>query len=131
MNNKILIAVIIVLVIIGGFFLFNKEDEEPIVTEEIDLSGVVTHEVILTADGYIPEDITIKKGEAVIFRTTEGNLFWPASNIHPSHTIYPEFDPKIPVSPDETWAFVFDELGAWKYHDHLNPIYRGVINVVE
>ena len=128
------IIIILILIVIAGFFFLNRGDE-PAVEERMlinpDLEGVVTYEVVLTKDGYKPNEITIKKGEAIIFSITGGNLFWPASNIHPSHYIYSEFDPKIPVKPEQTWAFIFDRVGAWKYHDHLNPIYTGVIKVEE
>ena len=51
-------------------------------------------------NGYEIKDFTIKKGQTVVFKnlTADGN-FWPASNIHPTHQIYPEFDPKEPIPP--------------------------------
>lgn len=89
------------------------------------------HVVVLTKDGFQPDKLTIKVGETVAFTTTTANLFWPASNLHPSHLIYPEFDPEEPVQPDSAWSFTFTKTGEWKFHDHLSPYFTGVITVTE
>ncbi len=86
--------------------------------------------VELTEAGFSPNELTILKGQKVIFKTSRGKQFWPASNPHPTHIIYDTFDPQEPVPPEETWAFQFKETGTWKYHDHLFPYYTGTINVV-
>jgi plastocyanin len=135
-ENKYYYIGLVLVVVIGLpiYFLswINKNEEVTEgFTESIDLSKLVVHDVVLTKDGYSPNEITIKKGEAVTFSTSENAFFWPASNIHPSHSIYPEFDPKTPIDSTETWTFVFNNIGSWKYHDHLNPIFRGVVNVLE
>src|SRR3989344_970919 len=137
MDKKKLIIIFCVLVVGLLVFLFysNNENGGNKIKEQVlvspDLTNVATHNLVLSKDGYKPEKISIKKGEAITFSTTEDNLFWPASNIHPSHSIYPEFDPKMPVEPSQTWSFIFSKNGVFEYHDHLNPIYRGVIEVSE
>ncbi|MBI5134413.1 MAG: cupredoxin domain-containing protein [Candidatus Taylorbacteria bacterium] len=86
----------------------------------------------MTEKGYSPATTTIKRGEAVRFvNATDDAYLWPASNLHPTHELYPEFDPREPVGPGEEWEFVFEEAGEWTYHDHLKPRIRGTISVVE
>ena len=87
--------------------------------------------VELREDGFYPQELTINKGDKVIFTTTQGKPFWPASSIHPSHEIYPEFDAKEPIEPGQQWSFVFEKQGIWKYHDHLFPLFTGTIIVTE
>lgn len=89
-----------------------------------------TH-IVLQEKGFEPREVTIKKGGTVTFSTTRNKPYWPASNTHPSHTIYSEFDPLRPLQPSETWQFTFDRLGEWAYHDHLRSYYVGTIHVVE
>lgn len=91
----------------------------------------VTHQVMLTEGGFIPKELTIALGDTVAFTSETGRPFWPASNLHPSHRDYPEFDPREPILADETWSFTFTQLGVWKYHDHLAPYFTGVIMVSE
>ncbi len=89
------------------------------------------HIVVLTKDGFSPMNLTIKKGETVIFSTSLGNHFWPASNYHPTHALFPEFDPRHPIPPNENWDFKFEKAGTWRYHDHLTPYLLGTILVEE
>ncbi len=86
-------------------------------------------EVILGSDGFSPATLIIQKGDTVTFKSAAGKDFWPASDLHPSHTIYSEFDPKQPIGPESFWSFKFNKAGEWKYHDHLFSVYRGVIKV--
>ena len=86
-------------------------------------------EVLMYNDHYEPKDFEIEKGEEVRFINKSESLRWPASNIHPTHEIYSEFDPKEGIQPGETWSFVFTKPGVWKYHDHLNPQIVGNITV--
>jgi hypothetical protein len=88
------------------------------------------HTVRLTADGFVPAKLTIHAGETVRFVTDLDRPFWPASSVHPSHTIYPEFDPKMRIAATSSWSFVFDKVGSWRYHDHLSPNFEGVIEVL-
>lgn len=84
----------------------------------------------LTDAGFIPNTITIKQGTTVVFRTKLGKYFWPASNPHPVHDGYPEFDPKRSLGPSDLWSFRFNKVGTWGYHDHLAPNITGSITVV-
>ena len=87
--------------------------------------------VVLTEQGFTPKEITVKAGGTVTFSTDRDKTFWPASDSHPNHTIYPEFDPQGPVSAGDTWSFRFDKEGDWKYHDHLRSYFTGTIHVVK
>lgn len=80
-------------------------------------------------DRYEPKTLTIKKGEAVKFVNSGNKPHWPASNIHPTHEIYPEFDPRRGIDPGSDWEFRFDQAGEWRYHDHLFPGLTGSITV--
>lgn len=92
---------------------------------------VDAHIVTLTDVGFTPNELTIRKGDSVAFKTTGADLFWPASNLHPSHLIYAAFDPQEPIPPNLVWTFRFDTIGEWQYHDHLAPYFTGVITVTE
>jgi plastocyanin len=84
----------------------------------------------MTADGFSPETLTVEKGTSVCFENKhEGEARWPASDNHPTHEIYSEFDPHTPVREGAHWCFVFLKPGNWKYHDHLLPDFRGTVVV--
>lgn len=85
----------------------------------------------MTKDGFSPATIAVSQNSAVTFTNEDAVPHWPASNIHPTHGIYPEFDPKEEVPPGMSWTFVFDKIGTWRFHDHLNPTWIGQVKVTE
>lgn len=87
--------------------------------------------VYITKNGFVPAGIKINVGEKIKFVSKTGEAFWPASDPHPAHTILNTFDSRKAVAPPDFFEFQFTQVGLFRYHDHLNPNYRGVINVVE
>jgi plastocyanin len=91
--------------------------------------GAQTVSILMTAQGFEPSEVTINQGDTVIFENIDAADHWPASDIHPTHQIYPAFDPKRGIAPDQSWSFVFTREGSWGMHDHLNPQFTGTIHV--
>ena len=89
----------------------------------------VMHTIELRKDGFHPEILYINRGDVVQFTSIRGLPFWPASDAHPTHSVYTAFDPKRPLAPEETWEFTFDTRGEWEYHDHLYSFFTGTIIV--
>ena len=87
--------------------------------------------IAYTGDGgFVPKRLDIEPGTEVRFVNASDKNFWPASNIHPTHTILPEFDAKKPVLPGATWAFTFKNRGFWRFHNHLAPEFGGLVVVL-
>jgi len=131
MNQKFITLVVLVL-LIGGFIAYQqygKQAPEPAPAAPVVEDGA--HIITLTETGFVPADITITLGETVTFKSEIGDPFWPASNLHPSHAIYSDFDPRQPVQPSAVWSFTFTKTGEWEYHDHLAPYFTGTITVTE
>ncbi|HEY7537328.1 MAG TPA: hypothetical protein VH721_05025 [Gaiellaceae bacterium] len=93
-----------------------------------DGGGNVVH---MRATSFEPQTLTIKAGETVEFRNESGDDKWPASDVHPTHELYPGFDAQRPILDGESYEFTFDRVGSWGYHDHLNPATHGTIVVEE
>lgn len=92
--------------------------------------------VVITDNGFEPENLTVKKGTKVIFKNMGQRPHWPASNFHPTHDLYPEkggcisskFDSCRGLESGETFEYVVGEVGKWPIHDHLFP---GLVMVIE
>lgn len=125
-KTKVILPVIIVIAIslVVLIYLYNSGTLKSLSPE-----SSANHVIVLGEDGFKPDTITIKKGDSITFKTTGKKFFWPASDIHPTHLIYPEFDPKDPIPANKTWTFKFEKVGTWKFHDHLSPYYTGTITV--
>lgn len=133
------VIILILLITIGILFYLTRAGEsetEPMRPQNREMRKTQTeneiiHTVKMTKDAFDPEKITIKKGDTVIWKNQDSDFRWPASNLHPTHGIYPEFDPRQPIAANEEWSFTFDKSGTWRYHDHLSPRLRGIIEVTE
>ena len=99
--------------------------------------------ITMTEAGFQPEQVSISKGDTVIFMNASKEPHWPASNIHPTHSVYPGsgiekcgtndasqiFDACGGVAPGRTYSFTFTHPGEWRFHDHLNPTHTGSVTV--
>lgn len=83
----------------------------------------------MTPQNFEPNNVAVDENSTVLFVNQDQVPRWPASNLHPTHELYPEFDPKKAISPGESWSFKTKKAGIWRYHDHLNPHLRGTIVV--
>lgn len=91
--------------------------------------GGKTYTVTYTNEGFVPKEVSIKKGDTIQFLNGTSQDFWPASDLHPTHELLPEFDPKKPINAGSSWSFTFKKRGDWRYHDHLRPTFRGLVKV--
>jgi plastocyanin len=137
MSKYIIGALVVVALVLTGFFLSQGDAEKEIestagegVVSNVTSTGI-EHAVVLSEEGYSPSEFTIGLGDTVVFSAdpSYGRPFWPASNVHPTHSMYSAFDPLEPVEPTATWSFVFDQEGEWRFHDHLAPYHTGTIIV--
>lgn len=147
MQNKTLsLVIVLVALLIGGYFLLSKPKdvtappvEEKTVVQNIApaapaevpvaASAPKRHEITYTANGFSPAVLNIAAGDTVVFANKSGESFRPASNPHPMHSDYSEFDARAKIDNEKTYEFTFTKPGAWGYHDHLNSKMMGVVVV--
>ena len=146
-NIYILIGGVIIIVL-GGFLFFQpagdgpeQSDQEASVSPLVGNGESIT--IIYTSAGYVPKEVTISRGTQVIFENENNFFMWTATTIHPTHTIYPGssilkcsgpekvsiFDACQAIAQGESWSFIFQEQGTWRYHDHLQTRFTGKIIV--
>ena len=95
--------------------------------------------ISFTGSGFVPPEISIAAGTRVRFVNDSSEEFWPASGIHPTHTLYPEksandclgssFDACTGLPKGGFFDYTFFYPGTWSFHDHLHPEYTGRIIV--
>lgn len=93
--------------------------------------STTTTTIEITKDSFKPQEVSVEQNSLVQFKNADTAYHWPASNFHPTHKLYPEFDPLKGLRPGETWQFIPKKAGIWKYHDHLFPHIRGTLIVKE
>lgn len=100
---------------------------------EVELGATSSSETTVTLGmsdtGFSHTELEIDPGTTVTFVNNGQAPHWPASDIHPTHEILPEFDSGRGLTTGETYSYTFTESGTWRFHDHLNPRTTGVIVV--
>lgn len=150
-NSRIVLIIIVLVVVLGVAIALARRSSAP--TANVDGTGDITepgalqpaptstagappaastaHTVVMKDDVYTPGTFTVKKGDTVTFRNDGGIPQWPASAVHPTHLIYPEFDPRVGIAPGASWSFTFTKAGVWRWHDHIHAQVNGTITVEE
>ena len=133
MKKVILILIILSLILVAGCAPYKQEGSQ------VEIDGITAPNTIeITSSGFNPPELTINAGETVTFINKDTESHWPASAMHPTHLLYPEtggcigskFDACKELAQGETFSFAFNEIGTWKYHDHLKPgVYFGSVTV--
>ena len=135
MKKTIMIAVLVL--VLGGVTAYavtvkKKDTQNPLTTQPNTTSNErssspapKTDTTIVTYDnnGFSPESIEITKGTTVNFVNKSDMPLWVASDPHPEHTIYPEFDTIVATNGEmpelgQDFSFKFEKTGTWKYHSH-------------
>lgn len=89
----------------------------------------LTYSIVNTESGFVPSQLVVLEGGVVRFSNETDEYYWPASDLHPSHLVYSEFDPRRALEPTEDWEFLFSQEGQWLFHDHLRSHFGGTIYV--
>lgn len=160
MKYAIAVVVIILLVVAGVFFVNSTSrspqptqqtnTQNPTVTQAIEQSNPSTESAMmgktvikLTNEGFVPNSVTIKQGEAVTFENDSDNPMWVASAVHPAHSAYDgttlkehcanptttTFDECKGEPKGTSYSFTFTKVGKWAFHDHLQPTFFGSVTV--
>ena len=143
-TSFIIVSVFVLVGVAAGAYLLQTREGEPSVNHTYEtvgsgtplgggvLDGSFTPAAVITRtdEGYEPTEITIKVGDTLSFVNESDEFHWPASDVHPTHTIYSEFDPLEPIAPGGTWSFTFTRAGEWRFHDHIRANLKGTITVL-
>ena len=134
LNIKSLVVLLVIVALGLGIYLVFASKQDVNTNPKKESASEISQadqKVRITEDGFSPEKIQVKKGQLVVWVNEDDDFHWPASNVHPIHEIYPDFDPLEPLNPGEVWFFTFDKQGEWRYHDHLKPNKRGIVTVTQ
>ncbi len=91
--------------------------------------GAVAANVVYTDEGFAPRSTEVSKGDTVRFTNKSSRPMWIASDTHPAHNILPTFDQFGTSAFGEGYQYTFNQVGEWKYHDHVNASEKGVVIV--
>ena len=108
------------------FNILEEEQRSPIPVARRDQQMAVIH---ITDRGFNPQRSEIAKGEMVEFINDDREQHWPASDVHPFHTMCPGFDALRGLKTGERYWIAFTRSQTCHFHDHFNPSLTGVITI--
>jgi plastocyanin len=85
--------------------------------------------VTYSDSGFSPKSVEIAIGDTVKFVNNSKKNMWVASDPHPAHSEYPDFDQKASSAKGTSFSFTFTKAGNWKYHNHKQSSDTGVVVV--
>lgn len=91
--------------------------------------GVVVN---ISESGAEPVNLTVKAGEVLTFVNKTNRKIQIGSDPHPTHTANSELTNGEFVTDLESGAsanVTLNKVGAWSFHDHLNPTTKGKVTV--
>jgi plastocyanin len=95
------------------------------VTSEVAESGNV---IVFDGNSFSPAEITVGTNETIVFRNDSSTNVSVNSDLHPTHTLYPELNLDV-IEPGSSKSLQFANSGTYKYHNHLNASQGGTITV--
>lgn len=148
MNKNLLIGLVVILLVVGGFVMVqnSSKTEAPTTTvpQTQDQQSATEEQsptengeammrkeesaVTLTNAGFEPKTITVKVGDEVVWLNKSGGVATVDSAQHPTHLVYPKLNLGN-FDDGEEHRLVFNEVGKYNYHDHLNPSRFGTVVV--
>lgn len=151
MNKNILIALVVIVLLVLGFVIVKGSSNKavtptvtPSATTEKPSSSPSAMEkspskepeamsqkedtVTLSASGFEPATITVKKGDKVVWVNKSGDSATVDSDNHPTHLLYPPLNMGT-FDDGAKHELVFDKAGTYTYHDHFHPSRRGKVVV--
>lgn len=149
-NKKIFLGIFSVLVITGGILLLIKNNS---LSNSLSPQGIIPtstsaptptsvygkkterqvppnpiNTITLTADGFSPKILVIKRGTTVTWVNKSGSEATVNSDPHPTHTNYPPLN-LGQFNDGDSLQLQFNKPGRYGYHNHFDATQTGTIIV--
>lgn len=87
--------------------------------------------IIYTNSGYTTDYIEVSIGTPIFFWNRSNLPMWTASDPHPIHTDFSEFDSRRAYMSGSVYIYRFKTTGTYTYHNHDKSNHRGIIRVID
>jgi plastocyanin len=124
----ILVAVIIFLVIAGTIFINSGNKINTGSQGKIQIPK--TSFVQILNNGFVPNEMRIKRGEIVVWINKSGNKAGVSASNDPTHKLFPFLNLKD-LPSDTTIQTLFRSNGNFKYFNRFIPSQTGTVIVTE
>lgn len=113
--TKLLAVLLVLLIIVIGYILLRPAPKTT-TGPSTSTSTVAPAAVSISAAGFSPATVSIRKGQAVTWTNTDNNPHGVTS----SATGAASFKSSS-LAQNDTYSYIFSTSGTYTYHDSLNP----------
>jgi plastocyanin len=109
------------------------DNSNPQVNQNANVNEAVqpqTYRVSINNFQFTPQNLTVKKGDVVIWTNNDTVSHTVNSDPHPVHTDHPSLNLGL-MQPGESKTFTADGVGTWGYHCHLHPNMTGSLTITQ
>jgi plastocyanin len=124
----VIIVGLVILVAIVGIYDITKKSPTPTPAVTSTKAAVASAnqqlppaQVSTTAAGFVPETVTVKVGQGIVWTNTDTQDHQVASDPYPTDNALQGFNDTQKEDPGAVFEFVFNKAGTYTYHDDLNP----------
>lgn len=111
----IVAAVVLAVAAIGTSIILLKHNSKP-ETTAVAISGKVA-DVSITAAGYMPQTVTVERGQQVTFTNNDAT----PRQIAADDTTLPSFSTVEPLEQGDAYTYTFEDKGTFHYYDPSDP----------
>ncbi len=108
----------------------KKDKVSPSIATKTQKEVVISHIVNLTSKGFVPQKITIKKGEVIVWSNKSSKKASVNSADYPTHKLFPVLNLGLFNDGENVQARIF-RTGELRYVNHLIPSQTGTITVTD
>lgn len=140
--KQLILAVVVLIAVIalfawlkvnGSHSLFNPSGSNLTASKSATISSGVTPlpgQIIITvtANGFVPETITVKKNSQVVWVNRSNTIVSLNSQPYPKNTNYPPLN-LGQFGNGQSISLIFDKLGTYGYYNYLNQSQKGTVIV--
>lgn len=98
------------------FVLLHKSSPSKVSGTPVAISSTVA-DVAITASGYTPQNITVKQGQQVTFTNNDTT----SRQLSADQTMLPGFSTVEPLDQGDTYTYIFENKGTFRYYDATDP----------
>lgn len=131
-QSMVIMVLVIIILVCSGYYLYqNYFKISPVLTKLIPITPLKLTgigEIIVTKNGFSPEEILVKKGTAITWVNNDNLPHQITTDPYPLNNGLLGFDSGEPLRTNDTYTYTFEATGRFTYHDNLNP--KGIKGVV-
>lgn len=118
-------ALVVVVLVVGAVMLFRHSSTDNGSGKAVALSENVA-EVAIGTNGYAPATVKVKVGQQVTWTNQTANPV----QLSADPSALPGFDTVEPLDQGDSYTYIFDKAGTYRYYDATDPTkFVGVITV--